>query len=656
MVGDNPTGVVTNQTNIFLGDADSVAATTRRPLLRWSGLTSIPSTATVTSVTISLYHNGTNGNTAGGTTLDAYLHRVLVQWLNGETSWNNRLTTAAWATAGCSSTTDRVAVVSATTTVTVASVNGTEIQFTGPQLVTDVQNIVNLSAGNYGWSVESSADAIGAVPFKYIELHSPYSASTSLRPKITVTYNTGGGTPQTVVFEGDSLTYDVASCGGGVTPALWPAQMLASTLSKFTSVSVSTNQAYCGERTDQMITQYSSQVYPYRPGGVSAATTTAGSSYLFLWAGVNDIHSAFTTPEVAYANLKTLWATARADGFKVIAFTLAPLFGDEAAAVTLNTYILSDTSLYDYLIRTEKIFPDNTGTSYWDVGKIHLSATGQTAFGKTIAGYMDTVDYNGCDARTQLLLNGNGSNGGTTFTESSCGGNTKVITSSGNVQTSTLSKKFGSASILTDGTGDFLSSVSNSDFNFSNDDFTVDLWVNPLSTSTQRILAKDNAGTNYQWLNFAVGPSGINLGVSTDTAAWGLLNISTISYSTGTWTHLAIVRSAQSLRAYKDGTQVAFSTMVASSSTVSTGNENLVIGSENFSPRRELNGYVDDVRISPGVARWFTNFTPPTSEASVSFPAASGSPGLAGLAGTMRSVVQRLRQIPAVGRYPGNRQ
>lgn len=403
-----------------------------------------------------------------------------------------------------------------------------------------------------------------------------------------------------------------------------------------------------------MITQYSSQVYPYRPGGVSAATSTAGSSYLFLWAGVNDLHSAYTTPEVAYANLKTLWSTARSDGFKVIAFTLAPLFGDEAAAVTLNNYILSDTSLYDYLIRTDKIFPDNTGTSYWDVDKIHLSATGQTAFGKTIAGYMDTVDYNGCDARTQLLLHGNGINGGTTFDESSCGGRTKVITSSGNVQTSTLDKKFGTASIRTDGTGDFLSSVSTTDFNFSSDDFTVDMWVNPLSTSTQRIMAKDNAATNYQWLNFAVGPSGINLGVSTNTSAWGLLEISTISYSTGTWTHLAIVRSAQALRAYKNGTQVAFSTMVASASTVSSGSENLVIGSENYSPRREFNGYIDEVRISPGVARWFTDFTPPTSEASASAPSSSGS-GTTALVGGMRSILQRIRQIPCVGRFPGNR-
>ena len=78
------------------------------------------------------------------------------------------------------------------------------------------------------------------------------------------------------------------------------------------------------------------------------------------------------------------------------------------------------------------------------------------------------------------------------------------------------------------------------------------------------------------------------------------------SIGTGTWQHVALVRQSGSLYIYSNGVKYT----VASDTTNYTGTT-LVIGGY-YSTSQLWNGYIDDFRITRGLARYTANFTPPT--------------------------------------------
>jgi hypothetical protein len=73
--------------------------------------------------------------------------------------------------------------------------------------------------------------------------------------------------------------------------------------------------------------------------------------------------------------------------------------------------------------------------------------------------------------------------------------------------------------------------------------------------------------------------------------------------------HYALVRSGNTMRMFRDGVQTA-----SASISVSISNNTLfnVGGNGECGGACFLNGYIDDVRFTRGVARYTANFTPPT--------------------------------------------
>jgi Concanavalin A-like lectin/glucanases superfamily len=180
----------------------------------------------------------------------------------------------------------------------------------------------------------------------------------------------------------------------------------------------------------------------------------------------------------------------------------------------------------------------------------------------------------------------------------------------GNAQISTSVVKYGTGSISFNGTSDYLKCLMNQNLVFNTGDFTVEFWVYFNSTaSTVHIVGDlaDGTGTSA-WavlynssltrLRFVVGANVDILG-----ATW--------SPSTSTWYHVAITRSGTSVRGFVNGTQVGTTQTSSANITVNTGN--LYVGASNDA-RIFLNGYLDDLRITKGYARYTTNFTPPTSQ------------------------------------------
>ena len=208
-------------------------------------------------------------------------------------------------------------------------------------------------------------------------------------------------------------------------------------------------------------------------------------------------------------------------------------------------------------------------------------------------------------ASVSLLLHGDGTNGSTTIVDSSP--LPKTVTAYGNAQISTANSKFGGASLAFDGTGDSLSIGGSVAFSFGGADLTIEGWVNPtVITSGRAIVSSYPGGSPGNWiisleggkLSLYIYPSG------TFNFSW----LSTTVFSVNTWTHFAITRESGFWRMFCNGVMENTST-----ASVSMGNlVDVTIGSQN-NTTRFFNGYIDDFRITKGVARYTANFTPPTA-------------------------------------------
>ena len=205
-------------------------------------------------------------------------------------------------------------------------------------------------------------------------------------------------------------------------------------------------------------------------------------------------------------------------------------------------------------------------------------------------------------ASVVLLLHGNGTNGGTTITDNSSAART--MTPSGNTNTSTAQFKYGTAAVRFDGSGDHLSCPHASAFNFGTGDFTIEFWC--------RWVSKANFQTAYK-MGSAAGSLSIGTGDGngffTVTVGGGVTTTETGTQpSIDTWYHFAFVRSSGVIKIYRDGVQTASSTNSGSISQTATIN----IGSTGSGS--SMNAYIDDFRITGGVARYTSSFTPPTAQ------------------------------------------
>lgn len=205
----------------------------------------------------------------------------------------------------------------------------------------------------------------------------------------------------------------------------------------------------------------------------------------------------------------------------------------------------------------------------------------------------------GIDAYTMLMLHCDGTDTSTTFTDSSTNQVAKTQTANGNAQIDTAQSKFGGASGLFDGTGDYLTTPDSADFNYGTGDFTIDFWVR-FNTRTGDDTFYDRNATVRILLGIFGGNLYFYIGGVVLSNAW--------TPSLATWYHVAFVRSGTSCWTFVDGT--IFGGPATNSSNI-TGAATLFIGA-NLEAGDGFDGWFDELRISKGIARWTANFTPPT--------------------------------------------
>jgi hypothetical protein len=206
-----------------------------------------------------------------------------------------------------------------------------------------------------------------------------------------------------------------------------------------------------------------------------------------------------------------------------------------------------------------------------------------------------------------LLLHGNGTNGSTTITDSSL--SPKTVTAVGNAQISTaIADPFGNSTgvIAFDGTGDWLTVPYSADIDFSSGPFTVEAWIYQTQNTTGYAPIFTTNGSNLSGMSFLVDSS---RGLSVYYNSFRVFSTPT-KYSLNAWNHIAYVRDNTGfIVVYLNGTNVG-----SGSASGSPSFSDIRIGANPSAPTLEVyNGYIDDLRITKGVARYTANFTPPTA-------------------------------------------
>lgn len=206
------------------------------------------------------------------------------------------------------------------------------------------------------------------------------------------------------------------------------------------------------------------------------------------------------------------------------------------------------------------------------------------------------------DSYTKLLMHCNGTDGSTTFVDSGNTGHT--LTTLDNAQLDTAKQKFGTASGLFDGTNDGVTAPDHADWDFGSGDFTIDCWLYLVSSSTHHILSQWQAqSTNKGWICY-INPTSIAFHWTTDGATNQEYTVSN-SIILNQWFHLAVTRSGTNLRIFVNGTQIGSTGTL--SGTIYNCSEVLRIAKD-VSIGQDLNGWMDEVRISKGIARWTSDF------------------------------------------------
>ena len=181
----------------------------------------------------------------------------------------------------------------------------------------------------------------------------------------------------------------------------------------------------------------------------------------------------------------------------------------------------------------------------------------------------------------------------------------------GNAQISTSVKKYGTGSMYFDGTGDWLTSLNNPSHEFGSGNFTLECWINTTVSNSGYVSAVAKwSSSNQSWMIRAASTdigSGWSFFYSTNGSNY--YTVFGASINDGNWHHLAVTRSGNVFRTFTDGT---LNNSTTDAVTLFDGTASLFVGAQGGGSN-PFTGYIDDLRITKGYARYTASFTAPTA-------------------------------------------
>lgn len=227
-----------------------------------------------------------------------------------------------------------------------------------------------------------------------------------------------------------------------------------------------------------------------------------------------------------------------------------------------------------------------------------------------------TISYDPYWENVSSLLHFDGANSSTSLIDEK--GN--VVTAVGTAALSNIQSKFGPTSGHFADNVSYLQVASTTGFLFGHADFTVEFMLNPAATAAPggdgyRTILTTAMPTNGTGIWMGVSPT-MQLAIEIDNnGAWanigGIPASGTITLAADTWAHIALVRFGLKLYTFING--VLDQNITITDLNITNSNNLLAIGARS-NATEGLNGYIDELRITKGVARYTGNFTAPSTQ------------------------------------------
>ena len=213
----------------------------------------------------------------------------------------------------------------------------------------------------------------------------------------------------------------------------------------------------------------------------------------------------------------------------------------------------------------------------------------------------------GLDSNVKLLLHFDGADGTTSTTDTS--DSAHVLTPVADAQIDTAQSKFGGSAALFDGTGDYYSAPDSTDWDLhelTTTPMTIDFWVRFSSLASHQGLCGQEVVSIRHWELGWFTDGTLILGLRSGADS-GQLKVD-FAPVVDTWYHIAVVRDATTRYVFIDGVSQTLIVDIEEATGVITGP--FLVGQDPHTGSF-LDGWIDEFRLSD-VARWTSNFTPPT--------------------------------------------
>ncbi|MCP4881220.1 MAG: LamG domain-containing protein, partial [Gammaproteobacteria bacterium] len=257
---------------------------------------------------------------------------------------------------------------------------------------------------------------------------------------------------------------------------------------------------------------------------------------------------------------------------------------------------------------------DQTIDSYEDATGIDTSASTNEVRESSGNYYTGTLAGPAIDSYVETLLHGDGSDSGTTFTDSSSNSFSPSV--NGNTVTSTSSPKFGTASISVPSisSDSIYWGAGSTNLHLDAKDWTVSFWIKTTSTTEGKLFGRNNGSAGQHNFDLAITcKSDGTLCVTTNTdTEYNNAGRTTTAINDGDWHHIEFTRSGSNVRGFTDGT-LEGTTDVSSSAVINRESSAFYMGNTNGGHYYGVVCNVDEFEFSIGIARHTASFTPPTA-------------------------------------------
>jgi hypothetical protein len=253
-------------------------------------------------------------------------------------------------------------------------------------------------------------------------------------------------------------------------------------------------------------------------------------------------------------------------------------------------------------------------------GEISGSATDSSAmllrlFAFGDGGFLPEIDMAEIDptwANVVLLLGAESRDGSASLIDDSSA-SMGPASVNGNAQVDTAQFKFGAASLLLDGTGDYITYTHDSALSVASGDKTIEAWIRLGATGRIHTLASKRPLTGATEFAFYVTATNVLQGIAFAAGSAVVNIVGTTALTTGVQYHVALCRAGAVWRLFLNGTQEGAST--TESSPVESNTEPFIIGRDQSNTVRDFHGWIDEFRFKSGAgaAIYTANFTAPTA-------------------------------------------